>query len=175
VRIGASGQKTFVLVGRDPGRRNPTRRAIGAYPTISLEQARATARDWLALIPRGIDPAVQVAAEREANRVRQSNTFGPNAELFLTKHAASKRTAGAIGRLVKGKLIARWRDRPFDTLGKRDIINMIEEIRDNNGIEIARQTYTYSRLLFSMGCGTGSDRRESLPPDPYRRFPAAES
>ena len=45
VRIGASGQKTFVLVRRYPGRTNPTRRAIGSYPAISLEQARATARD----------------------------------------------------------------------------------------------------------------------------------
>jgi Arm DNA-binding domain len=45
VRIGAAGQKTFVLVGRYPGRVNPTRRAIGTYPAISLTQARNTARD----------------------------------------------------------------------------------------------------------------------------------
>ena len=32
VRIGAAGQKTFVLIGRYPGRRNPTRRAVGVYP-----------------------------------------------------------------------------------------------------------------------------------------------
>src|SRR4051794_40083329 len=75
VRIGAGGQRTFVLVRRYPGRTNPTRRAIGTYPAISLEQARNTARDWIALIQRGIDPAIQVATEREANRVRASNTF----------------------------------------------------------------------------------------------------
>jgi hypothetical protein len=45
VRIGAAGQKTFVLVGRYPGRVNPTRRAISTYPAISLTQARNTARD----------------------------------------------------------------------------------------------------------------------------------
>ena len=48
VRVGAAGQRTFVLVGRYPGRRNPTRRAIGSYPTLSLEQARGIAALGLA-------------------------------------------------------------------------------------------------------------------------------
>ena len=148
VRIGAAGQKTFVLIGRYPGRRNPTRRAVGLYPAISLEQARDTARDWIALIQRGIDPAVQVAIERETNRVRQSNTFGAVAKSFLEKHAASRRTASAIGRLVRGKLISRWRDRPIDTIGKRDVIDMIEDIQEKSGAAMARQSLAYARRLF---------------------------
>ena len=148
VRIGASGQKTFVLVGRYPGRKNPTRRAIGAYPAISLEQARNTARDWIALVQRGIDPAVEVAIEREANRVRDSNTFETVAESFLAKHIASRRTANAIGHLVRDKLIARWRDRPIDTIGKRDVIGMIEDVQEKSGPAMARQSLAYARRLF---------------------------
>ena len=147
VRIGAAGQKTFVLISRYPGRRNPTRRAIGGYPAISLEQARAIARDWIMLIQRGIDPAVQVAVERDANRVRASNTFGVVAESFLEKHAASRRTAGAIGRLVRGKLISRWRDRPIDTISKRDIVAMIEDVQEESGAAMARLSLTYARRL----------------------------
>ena len=115
---------------------------------ISLEQARDTARNWIALIQRGIDPAVQVAIEREANRVRQSNTFGAVAKSFLEKHAASRRTATAIGRLVRGKLISRWRDRPIDTIGKRDVIDMIEDIQEKSGAAMARQSLAYARRLF---------------------------
>ena len=131
-----------------PWTENPTRRAIGSYPAISLEQARNTARDWIALVQRGIDPAVQVATEREANRVRASNTFGAVAESFLEKHAASRRTAAAIGRLVRGKLISRWRDRPIDTIGKRDVIAMIEDVQEKSGAAMARQSLTYARRLF---------------------------
>jgi integrase len=147
VRVSNTGLKTFVLITRYPGRNNPTRRAIGAYPAISLEQARATARDWIALVQRGIDPATRVALEREANRVRQENTFGAVAENFLEKHIASRRTAGAIGRLIRGKLISRWRDRPIDTIGKRDIIAMIEDIQEKSGVASARQTLAYARRL----------------------------
>jgi hypothetical protein len=44
VRIAAAAQKTFVLVGRYPGRVTPSRRAISTS-AISLTQARNTARD----------------------------------------------------------------------------------------------------------------------------------
>ncbi len=169
VRVGAAGQRTFVLVGRYPGRRNPTRRAIGAYPAVSLEKARATARAWLDLIQRGIDPAVQVAIEREANRVRQSNTFEAVAESFLEKHAASRRTARAIGRLVRGKLIARWRDRPVDTIGKRDVIAMVEEIRDRSGVAMARLSLTYTRRLFGWAAA-----RDLVPVNPCAAVSAAD-
>ena len=45
-----TGQRTFVLIARYPGSSNPTRRALGEYPALSLEQARERARDWRDLI-----------------------------------------------------------------------------------------------------------------------------
>jgi integrase len=169
VRVGAAGQKTFVLVGRFPGRKNPTRRAIGAYPAISLEKARQTARDWIALVQRGVDPAVQVAAERDANRERQQSTFGSIAESFLAKHAASRRTAGAIGRLIRGKLISRWRDRPIDTIGKRDIIDMIEDVQEKSGVASARQTLAYARRLFGWAAA-----RDLIATNPFTTIATAD-
>jgi integrase len=148
VRVGAAGQKTFVLIKRFPGRTNPTRRALGAYPAISLEQARQTARNWIEMIQRGVDPVIEVAAEREANRVHRQNTFGVIAESFLEKHAATRRTASSIGRLVRGKLISRWNHRPVNTIGKREVIEAIEDIIQKNGVASARQTLTYARRLF---------------------------
>src|SRR5436190_7878072 len=57
VRVLPSGVKSFVLVARFPGSRNPTRRTLGAYGALSLEKARGKARQWLELIARSIDPA----------------------------------------------------------------------------------------------------------------------
>jgi len=45
-----------VLATRYPGSRNPTRRALGGYGELTLEQARVKARKWLELIHRGVDP-----------------------------------------------------------------------------------------------------------------------
>src|SRR3954468_11830536 len=56
VRVTDKGQRTFVLVARYPGAANPTRRAIGEYGMLTLDGARDKAREWLALIGRGVDP-----------------------------------------------------------------------------------------------------------------------
>src|SRR5215475_773298 len=56
IRLTDRGVKTFVLVTRYPGSRNPAPRSLGTYGAISLEAARAKARAWLDLIGNGIDP-----------------------------------------------------------------------------------------------------------------------
>ena len=148
VRIGAAGQKTFVLISRFPGRTNPTRRAIGTYPTVSLEQARAKARSWLEMIQAGIDPAVEVAAAaREADR-EQQDTFRAVAESFIAKHVASRRTAVGITGRIRGKLISVWGDRPIGTITRRDIIALVENDAASAGAGSARKTLAYTRRLF---------------------------
>jgi integrase len=148
VRVSGTGQKTFVLLNRFPGRKNPTRRALGSYPAMSIEKARTRARGWLDLIQRGIDPATELATEVENNRQRQNNTFRTVAENFIQKHVGSRRTAVPIAQLIERKLIVPWGERPIDTIGKRDVIELIEDVQRLSGVEAARQTLIYTRRLF---------------------------
>src|SRR5262245_59654824 len=64
LRILPSGARSFVLIARYPGSKNPTRRSLGAYGALSLEDARGKARQWLDLLTRGIDPAAEVERAR---------------------------------------------------------------------------------------------------------------
>ena len=57
VRVTDKGSKAFVLVGRFPGSKHPTARALGKVGAISLEDARHRAREWLGLLMKGLDPA----------------------------------------------------------------------------------------------------------------------
>jgi Arm DNA-binding domain len=50
LRVSETGQKTFILIARFPGSSNPTRRALGEYPSLTLEKARERARHWRDLI-----------------------------------------------------------------------------------------------------------------------------
>src|SRR5262245_47979057 len=56
VRVTDRGLRTFILLARFPGFSNPTRRALGEYPTLSLEKARAKAQRWREMIAAGKDP-----------------------------------------------------------------------------------------------------------------------
>jgi hypothetical protein len=73
------------------------RRSLGAYGVVTLDEARETARDWLRMIKRGIDPRVELAKERAANQRRQQFTFGHVLEEFFTL-AASQHKKGAATR-----------------------------------------------------------------------------
>ena len=45
-RVMPSGEISFVLVARYPGSRNPTRRSLGLYGELTLNEAREKARRW---------------------------------------------------------------------------------------------------------------------------------
>src|SRR5262245_48726273 len=66
VRVSDTGRRTFILAARYPGSNNPTRRALGVYDKISLEEAREKARAWLKLIAKGVDPETAEEAARQA-------------------------------------------------------------------------------------------------------------
>jgi hypothetical protein len=98
VRVSPKGRKTFVLTARYPGSSNPVRRAIGVYGDITLEQARATAREWRDLLRRGIDPAIEAERQRAAEMHRQTVTFGAVFEDWKRdKRSADHRHRGARG------------------------------------------------------------------------------
>ena len=56
VRVTDKGKRTFFLLARYPGSDNPTRRAVGEYPTDTLAEAHQRARTWREWIRAGKDP-----------------------------------------------------------------------------------------------------------------------
>ena len=68
------GQRTFILIARYPGSSNPTRRALGEYPALSLTKARERAREWRELIRKGVDPkAEEERAEADQELRKQAD------------------------------------------------------------------------------------------------------
>jgi integrase len=83
MEVRSSGLKRLALLKRFPGSRNPTRRLIGSYGAITLEQARTTARRWLELVRAGIDPATEVERVRQAEARKRRHTFAHVVERYI--------------------------------------------------------------------------------------------
>ena len=66
-----------------PGSPHFTRKALGAYPTLSLAQAREKARKWLHLVAEGIDPEIEAERARWNELRKQKHTFAFVAEQFI--------------------------------------------------------------------------------------------
>ena len=90
--------KSFVLVKRFPGSKNPVRRTLGSYRApgahdgdLSLAENGEKAGEWNRLLKKGLDPAIederQKQAELEAERKREVNTFGAALAVYLRRKA----------------------------------------------------------------------------------------
>ena len=107
-RRGKAGKITFILFARFSPGAAPTRRVIGTYGAVTLEDARRTAGEWRTLIARGIDPAVieaevrAKAARERAARIRHS--FANVAEAFVTDKLPKERSGRVAERDLRGVL-----------------------------------------------------------------------
>src|SRR5262249_19786945 len=117
VRTSKTGRRTFVLMARYPGSKNPTRRALGNYPELSLEEAREKARGWKKLIDRGIDPEIAEEEARQAALRKQANTFTSVAEKYLEAKVIDRQRKGAdVARDFRGVFTAIWGERPITSI-----------------------------------------------------------
>jgi integrase len=120
--------KAFVLVARYPGSNNPTRRSLGKYGRLTLEDARIKARRWLELIEHGRDPAVELERERLAEARKRADTFSAVAKAFTEAKLSHERQGYDAGRALQ-RFIEAWGDRPIVDIEKRDVRAVIDPVR----------------------------------------------
>jgi integrase len=155
LRVTAAGHKSFVLIARYPlNPKNPTRRALGDYGKITLEQAREKARSWLALIGKGIDPKVEDARQKAEAGHRQIKTFAAVAAEFLDRHASGLRKAGEARRIVDQEFVKRWGARPVIDIRPEEAAAAIRAIVKRGAPYQAHNALGYLRRLFNWAIGT---------------------
>ncbi|MFI5016053.1 MAG: tyrosine-type recombinase/integrase [Hyphomicrobiales bacterium] len=155
LRVTERGHKSFVLVARYPHKpRNPTRRALGDYGAITLDQAREKARGWLELITKGVDPRVKEAREKAAALRRQANSFAAVAEEFLARHGSKLKKAEEAKRILDGEFVKRWGARPITDVMPEEVSTAISAIVKRGSPYQAHNAFGYLRRLFNWAIGT---------------------
>jgi integrase len=150
VRVTPTGQRTFVLIARYPGSDNPTRRAIGEYGAITLDEARKEARKWLGLLEEGKDPKAEKERAKQAELRKRKHTFASVAEAYFDDPAfKEKRTARVMKRDIERELVGPWAARPITSIDRQDVTALIKEIRDRPAPHMAHLVLAYTRALFN--------------------------
>jgi integrase len=146
VRVMGSGERTFVLLARYSKGGNPTRRALGSYPVLSLAEARDKANAWKKLIDKGVDPAEEEARKR-------ANTFAGVAEDFIAYiHNEKLRTADVLERRLRQTFVkgAKWGPRPITEITADDVKKIIRGAAKYQ----AFKDFALIRRLFNWADGT---------------------
>ena len=153
VRVMGSGQRTFVLLGRYPGSPHPTRRAMGEYGELTLAKARSKAQDWLTLVGKGIDPAIEEERQRAAEQRKQENTFAAVAQDFIKAKLAAERKGEEVERDIRRVFISAWGRRPITDITALEVRNLIKGFVDAGKPYQAHNLLGYARRLWNWAIG----------------------
>lgn len=133
--------KSFIYRYRFGGR---TRRlTCGICPQTSLEQAIKVAKAAIGEIALGIDPAARKAASRKPSVESGEipTTIAQLVEKFLAQHVSRKlapSTARAYERYFTKNVLSAWKQRPLDTIKRRDVRALLDGIADKNPVLVNR-------------------------------------
>jgi integrase len=171
---GKAAVRSFVVVKRRPGERDPTTAVVGNYNAYaepggpgSLAWAREKAREALADIASGHSPDEAEAERRLAERRAKRETFREAAEQFIPELKGLRRgraTEAALRHNFLGQVRdgggwrdsddPAWRDLPVAEIKRRDIVQRLDEIKRARGKHAARNALNPIRRFFNW-CAEG--------------------
>jgi integrase len=175
----ALGRYAFISSDSDEAERRKKKRqetgeAIQAGSTMTPDEARELAHDWIKQIKQGIDPsreAKRVAqAAIDAERARQANSVSTVLDDYL-KAKSHLRTVKALGIELRREMEP-WLNRPISDITKRDITTLIHGIQARGRHGQARVIYGNIKGFFAWVIKSNNDY--GLETSPCARINAEE-
>jgi integrase len=154
LRVSPGGRKSWIIVARRPGRRNPSRFVIGDYRELDLTDARDKAIKFKADLREGIDPILERRIRRDDAVTSSENTFSEWVVRYLDEYSATnhkQKTHDEIKRVFAANF-QDWNDLPIASITSDAINSKLQKInrRTGNKSKIAGNRYfAYLRAFFS--------------------------
>lgn len=153
--VSPRGRKTFTLVGRAPAQNGKPGKQIwkevGNPPEMTVDHARAKAREGLLRIKAGEEPFPQ-AAEPE-----KPESFNDVADNFLKRHVRKEgqgepalRSAKNIERQIDVFFRPKWGKEPFAAIRRSDVAKALQGIADERGPVMADRALATLSKLFKL-------------------------
>lgn len=121
-----SGAKAWAVRYRIDGK--PKKFTLGPFPRIELAAAREAARQALALVDRGSDPAEQREEQKAEEARLRASTFEAIAAQFVELYARTRqpRSWALTKRVLERDLFPQWGSRPFTAIRRRDLYAILD-------------------------------------------------
>lgn len=135
--------------------------AIGAYPALSLKQARAKRDEAKAILAAGGDPAVEKRRAAVAASIQAENTFAAVAEEFIAKREREELSAVTAAKahwhlsLIAPDLGAR----PIADIQPFDLLAAVKKIEKDGRLETANRTLAFAGRVFRYAVTTARAER----------------
>lgn len=152
LRIAPSGRKSFVYLYRFEGK--PRRLTLGAYPRMSLADAREQVAIAAKKVDKDIDPGKEKVQSRKG--LRDAESFEVLARQWVDRWAKPNRKSWKEAeRQLELDAIPAWGKRKAYDIKRRDVIDLIEGIVDRGSPVMANRTLQLVKQVFTFGVQRG--------------------
>ena len=127
------------------------KKTLGTYPEVGLAEARAEAGRVFDCVRTGTDPRDVARIAKAKADASRSNTFGAMTQRFIADCGDLKSVREIEG--ILRPVITKWRDCPLDGIRRRDVIELIDEVKAARGPYAAGKTLAWVRRAFNWAVG----------------------
>ena len=143
--------------------------SFGAYPAISLKDARERRDAAKALLAAGFDPAEQRMRDRAANDAVSKDTFKALAEEYLGKMVAEGRAEATLDKakwLLEDFAYPAFGARPIASIKPAEVLQLLKAVEGRGTFETARRLRGICSRVFRYAVST--QKAEIDPTHPLR-------
>jgi integrase len=144
-RVDGKSRKLTLGTLLNPDAPKPDSDASGELPALSVAEARQRASAASVKVQRGLDPI----EERKRKESRSKNTVNTILDTFVARHVKNLRSGDQVERGFDVYVRPRIGSKPIYDLKRRDIVEMLDEIEDDNGPVMADRVLAYVRKAFN--------------------------
>ncbi len=145
LRVSYGGSRTWVHFYRLHGKLR--RLTLGRWPSMDLAGARDAWRTARKLVDSGENPA--------RARPVAADTFSAVAGEWLKRDQSRNRSADNVRSIVERYMLPAWGDRPITSIGRRDVIELIDSVADRGYLTMAHRLHSHVHRLFRWSVGRG--------------------
>ena len=133
LRITPLNTRTYFVTYRVKGSRQQHRLTLGDTHAKTLAEARGEASAALAAAQIGINPKLRRMADVQTNTATdaqaEADQFATVARLFVERHVkANLKSWRDVELMVEKKIIPAWGTRPIQSITRRDIVALVDEV-----------------------------------------------
>lgn len=160
LHLSPAGGKLWRMAYRFEGKQKTV--CFGAYPAVSLKEAREKRDESKALLARGIDPSLHKQAAKAASIAETANAYEVVAREWHAKYAPGWTESNAE------RVLARQEKDVFPFIGKRpiaqisapELLTVLRKVEERGALDTAHRILQDTSRIFRYGIATGRAERD---------------
>lgn len=155
--VKTTGKKLWRFRYQRPATKQRTMMGLGAFPALSLADARRLRGDYLSLLANGIDPQTQAEQATEQQQIALDSIFSTVAANWFTLKQASvtQDYAKDIWRSLEKDVFPAIGDIPVQEIKARKLVEALEPIKARGALETVRRLVQRINEIMIFAVNTG--------------------